>query len=698
MSAPPLSGLGPRRNAVGEQINALRRRKHAGPALYVVAVAVVALAYYGAGRIGLELAYLNGAVAALWPPAGLGLAVLFLYGVRLWPAIVIGDLLLGDYSTPLGTVLAQTLGNTVAVVVAALLLRRLTGGRAGLDRVADVLALVACAVVAAVVSAAFGPVSLLLGDVISADELGQVFRTWALGDAAGVLVVAPVVLTWAGAGLRAIQRRELVEGTVVLAVLVALAELTPQRDVPYIVFPVLLWAAVRLGPRGAATAVLVVCSITVWNTAQNDGPFVRDSITDSLLATQLFIAVSALTSLVLAAETAERTRAGAALAASEASQRALADEQAALRRVATLVASGLPPSRVFGQVTEEVAMLLAMPGANVMRYDGARTATVVGGWSEDGALTLPLGSTFDLDGDTVVAKVLRCGTPQRVDRYEGTSGNLAETMQRSGYRAAVAAPVTVAGRLWGALAAGTRSDEPLPEGLEQQLCDFADLVAQSLANADAHEQLAASRARIVEAGDAERRRLERNLHDGAQQRLVALAVDLTLIGATLEKDPPAARKTLTVAQDDLQQGIDELRELARGIHPAVLTTRGLGPALQALVKRAPVPVEITELPEQRLASPVEAAAYYVVAEAITNVSKYARASHVTVSVRRSSECATVTVSDDGVGGADAAHGTGLRGLADRIEALDGQFYLDSPPERGTRISAEIPVPRSPAQA
>ena len=698
MSAPPLSGLGPRRNAVGEQIDALRRRKHAGPALYVLAVAVVALAYYGAGRIGLELAYLNGAVAALWPPAGLGLAVLFLYGVRLWPAIVIGDLLLGDYSTPLGTVLAQTLGNTVAVVVAALLLRRLTGGRAGLDRVADVLAFVACALVAAVVSAAFGPLSLRLGDVISADELGQVFRTWTLGDAAGVLVVAPFVLTWATAGLRAIHRRELVEGTVVLAVLVALAELTPQRDVPYIVFPVLLWAAVRFGPRGAATAVLVVCSITVWNTAQNDGPFVRDSITDSLLATQLFIAVSALTSLVLAAETAERTRAGAALAASEASQRALADEQAALRRVATLVASGLPPSRVFGQVTEEVAMLLAMPGANVMRYDGARTATVVGGWSEDGALTLPMGSTFDLDGDTVVAKVLRSGTPQRVDRYQDTSGNLAETMQRSGYRAAVAAPVTVGGRLWGALAAGTRSDEPLPEGLEQRLCDFAELVAQALANADAHEQLAASRARIVEAGDAERRRLERNLHDGAQQRLVALAVDLTLIGAKLEKDPPAARKTLTVAQDELQRGLDELRELARGIHPAVLTDRGLGPALQALVKRAPVPVEITELPEQRLASPVEAAAYYVVAEAITNVTKYARASHVTVSVRRSSECATVTVSDDGVGGADAAHGTGLRGLADRIEALDGQFYLDSPPERGTRISAEIPVPRSPAPA
>src|SRR4051794_34611145 len=691
MSTPPLSGLGLRRNAVVEQIDALRRRKRAGLVLYVLAVAVVALAYYGAGRIGLELAYLNGAVAALWPPAGLGLAVLFLYGVRLWPAIVIGDLLLGDYSTPLGTVLAQTLGNIVAVVVAALLLRRLTGGRAGLDRVADVVAFVACALVAAVVSAAFGPLSLRLGGVISADQLGEVFRTWTLGDAAGVLVVAPFVLTWATAGLRAIPSRELLEGAVMLAVLVALAELTPQRDVPYIVFPVLLWAAVRLGPRGAATAVLVVCSITVWNTAQNDGPFVRDSVTESLLATQLFIAVAAVTSLVLAAETAERTRAGAALAASEASQRALANDQVALRRGATLVASGVSPSRVFGQVTEEVAMLLAMPGVNVMRYDGARTATVVGGWSEDGALTLPIGSTFDLDGDTVVGKVLRSGTPQRMDRYEDTSGNLAETMQRSGYRAAVAAPVTVGGRLWGALAAGTRSDEPLPDGLEQRLCDFAELVAQSLANADAHEQLAASRARIVEAGDAERRRLERNLHDGAQQRLVAVAVDLRVVSALLEKDPAAAARLLSGAQEQLAQGLDELRELARGIHPAVLTDRGLGPALESLALRAPVPVEIDKLPDERLSPPVEAAAYYLVAEAITNVAKYAHASHATVFVARSNGSATVVVADDGVGGADAALGTGLRGLADRIEALGGRLDVDSPQAGGTRLSAKIPL-------
>ena len=226
-----------------------------------------------------------------------------------------------------------------------------------------------------------------------------------------------------------------------------------------------------------------------------------------------------------------------------------------------------------------------MSGASIVRYESPGTAMVVGGWSDDGSLRLPVSSTIDLDGDTVVAKVLRTGSPQRAV-YEDAGGTLAAKLQSAGYRAAVAAPVSVGGRLWGAVAAGTRSADPLPDGDEQRLCDFAELVAQALANADAHEQLAASRARIVEAGDAERRRLERNLHDGAQQRLVSVAVDLRVVGAILEKDPPAAREHLSAAQDQLAQGLDDLRELARGIHPAVLTDRGLGPALEALAMRA----------------------------------------------------------------------------------------------------------------
>jgi signal transduction histidine kinase len=657
---------------------------------YAASTALIALAYYLMGRIGLELAYLDGAVAAAWPPAGLGLAVLVLYGPRAVPGIVIGDLFLGDYSTPLGTVLAQTVGNTVALVVAALLLLRLTHGRRALDRVSDVLAFIASALVAAAISAAFGPTALRLGGVIPTDELGAVFRTWTLGDAAGALVVAPAVLTWAALGVHGIRRRDLLEGAVVLVVLLVLVELPAQRDVPYVVFPALLWAALRFGPRGAATAILLVCAITVWNTAQNSGPFVRDSLTDSLLATQLFIATAAVTSLLLAAVTAERTRAARALAATEAAQRALADEQAALRRVATLVAGDAAPSRVFEQVTEEVGRLLGMPGANVMHYDGVRTATVVGAWSEEGPPRFPVGAQLDVDGDTVVARVVRTGSAARVD-YEQAGGRLASAALDAGYRAAVAAPVNVGGRVWGVVAAASTSDEPLPEGIEQRLCDFAELVAQALANADAYEKLAASRARLVQVADAERQRLERNLHDGAQQRLVSVALELSMVAAKLKSDPAGAGELLKTAQADLLTGLDELRELARGIHPVVLTERGLGAALDALVARAPVPVEIASMPDERLSGPVEAAMYYVVAESITNVAKYAHASSASVSIGRENGSATVIVSDDGVGGADPAGGSGLRGLAARVEALNGRLDVDSPVGGGTCIKAEIPL-------
>jgi signal transduction histidine kinase len=691
MGVTPVTRAARDRHDVRGWIVALRRSRRGGLALYVCSVASLALAYYVAGRIGLELAYLDGAVAALWPPAGLGLAVLFLGGVRLWPGIVIGDLLLGDFSTPFATVVAQTVGNTLALVVAALVLRRLTGGRGELERVADVAALLACALLAAVISGAVGPLALRFGEVIEPNELGRVFRTWILGDASGVLVVAPALLTWATRGLQGIRRREALEGAFALVALVVLAELPPQRDVPYIVFPVLLWAALRFGPRGAATAILVVCSITVWNTAQSEGPFVRESLTDSLLATQLFIAISAITALLLAAVTAERTRAARGLAAAESAQRALADEQAALRRIATLVAGEPSPSRVFEQVTEEVGRLLGLPGASVMHYDGVSAATVVGAWSEDGQPRFPVGTKLDLDGDTVVAKVVRSGSAQRVERYEEVRGTLAATVRSVGYRASVAAPVSVGGRLWGVLAAATTSEDALPEGLERRLCDFAELVAQALANADAYEKLAASRARVVEVGDGERRRLERNLHDGAQQRFVSVAIGLSVVGSKLENDPRAARELLATAQEDLAQGLADLRELARGIHPVILTERGLGPALDALLARAPVPVEIVEMPEERLTAQIEAAAYYVVAEAVTNVGKYAHASCATVGVTRSNGYATVTVSDDGVGGADPSQGSGLQGLAARVESLNGRLDVDSPPGRGTHVRAEIPL-------
>ncbi|MGH3039793.1 MAG: sensor histidine kinase, partial [Gaiellaceae bacterium] len=205
-----------------------------------------------------------------------------------------------------------------------------------------------------------------------------------------------------------------------------------------------------------------------------------------------------------------------------------------------------------------------------------------------------------------------------------------------------------------------------------------------------HEyELRRSRARLVEASDVERRRLERNLHDGAQQRLVSLSLMLRLAQARVEDDPEQADRLLGQASDELAQALEELRELARGIHPAVLSDRGLGAALEALVSRTPLPVEI-EIPEARLPEPIEAAAYYVVSEALANVAKYAEASSVAVSIASVNGHALVEIVDDGVGGADPAKGSGLRGLVDRIEALDGRLEVESPPGQGTRIRVEIP--------
>ena len=204
------------------------------------------------------------------------------------------------------------------------------------------------------------------------------------------------------------------------------------------------------------------------------------------------------------------------------------------------------------------------------------------------------------------------------------------------------------------------------------------------------EELRASRARIVEAGTDERRRLERNLHDGAQQRLVALSLTLRLAQGKVHDDPDQAEELMSAAQEELTLALAELRELARGIHPAVLSDRGLTAALEALAGRAPIPVELAELPRERLPEPIEAAAYFVVAEALTNVAKYSHASGATVSVSRMDGHAIVEVADDGVGGADPSRGSGLAGLTDRLAALDGRLEIESPAGGGTLVRAEIP--------
>jgi amino acid transporter/putative methionine-R-sulfoxide reductase with GAF domain len=382
-----------------------------------------------------------------------------------------------------------------------------------------------------------------------------------------------------------------------------------------------------------------------------------------------------------------------AIANAEVSERIerLAQEQAALRRVATLIARAASAEEVFSAVAEEVASVLNLQVVTVCRYQ--KDVVVV--LSSLGIPAFPAGSRWPLDGQSLPGSVYRTGGPVRVDDFtdELTGAFGIYAMARDGdLKSGLGVPIVVDGAVWGSVNAGSTEERGFPAEAEERLARFTDLVATSVQNATMREQLVASRARVVAAADESRRRIERDLHDGAQQRFVSLALSLRLAQAQLRTNPEGAAEILSAAREELAHALAELQELARGIHPAALTLDGLRTALVGLTERAPIPVQIMRIPTERLPEAVEVAIYYLVAEAVTNVAKYAQATRATIVVDRleGDGSVAVTVEDDGVGGADASNGTGLVGLTDRIEALGGRLGIESPPGRGTRLTATIP--------
>jgi amino acid transporter/GAF domain-containing protein len=381
-----------------------------------------------------------------------------------------------------------------------------------------------------------------------------------------------------------------------------------------------------------------------------------------------------------------------AIANAEARERVerLAQEQAALRRVATLIARAASAEEVYSAVAEEVAGVLNLQVVTVSRYE--KDAVVV--LSSLGISALPSGSRWPLDVPSLPGSVYRTGGPVRIDDFtDGPTGDFGiYAMARNGsVKCGLGAPIVVDGAVWGSVNAGSTDERAFPAEAEERLARFTDLVATSVQNATMRDQLVASRARVIAAADESRRQIERNLHDGAQQRLVSLSLSLRLAEAQLGTNPERAAEILSAASEELTQALAELRELAGGIHPAILTHQGLEAALVALAARAPVPVEVTSCPEQ-LPAPVETAAYYIVSEALTNASKHAVATRAWVSLRVEGGMLNLSVRDDGVGGADPTRGSGLIGLRDRVEALAGTIEIDSPPGAGTCIGAAIPVP------
>jgi signal transduction histidine kinase len=379
------------------------------------------------------------------------------------------------------------------------------------------------------------------------------------------------------------------------------------------------------------------------------------------------------------------------LAASREELTRLVEEQAALRRVATLVARTVSASELFETVTHEVGLLSGADLARMERYEADGTVTGVGAWSRDAEQKLVVGTRIALEGVSIAALVRDSGGPVRVDTFAQASGPIADEARALGIRSSVGCPIVVQGRLWGVIAASSKSEAPFAPDTEAQIAEFTELVATAVANAEARAELAASRARIVSAADETRRRIERDLHDGTQQRLVSLGLELRLAQSTVPPDLGELREEIGRAAKELGGVIDDLREISRGIHPAILSEGGLGPALRTLARRSAIPVELEVRRETRFPAPIEVAAYYVVSEALANAAKHAHASVAEVLVEARDGLLDLTIHDDGVGGADPARGSGLTGLTDRVEALGGTLSVVSSTGEGTSLHVELPI-------
>jgi signal transduction histidine kinase len=373
--------------------------------------------------------------------------------------------------------------------------------------------------------------------------------------------------------------------------------------------------------------------------------------------------------------------------------RQLAELQAALRRVATLVARAVPSSEVFSAVAEELARYLGVPHAALLRYEPDGTAVVLAARDEDATKKMRVGMRFSVQGESVAAMVFRTGRSARMDSHDEVAGPDAKYISDLGIYSGVGSPIVVDGSLWGSAVVGSLRPHTLPLDTEDRVRDFADLAATAIADAETRAQLTASRARIVAASDNARRRFERDLHDGAQQRLVSLGLKLRTAEALVPLELTTLRDQILEIVTGLRGVSEDLRETSRGIHPAILSRGGLGPALKTLARRSTVPVELRVDVDvaQRLPDSAEVGAYYLVAEALTNAAKHAEASEVRVRVEADAASLRVTIRDDGVGGADSRKGSGLIGLTDRVEALGGRLQISSIAGHGTSLMATIPL-------
>ncbi len=670
-------------------------RRLATLALKIVVLAVV---YHLAARLGLRMAYVQINTSPVWPPTGIALAALLIFGRELWPGVTLG-VLLGSLLTgaPRDLAIGMAVGNTLEALAGVYLLRRAFRFHNAIDRIQDVVGLAAVATMSTAISASVGTASLVLTGLAGPEGLGGIWITWWIGDLLGALVVAPAIVVWATANPLGPRPRRSVEGGALL-VLMAVVTWYVFGDRPstgiyhqaliYLVFPFVLWAALRFGQRGSTAAVLLVSGIAIWGTVQDVGPFSLQSTNDGLVLLQTFTGVVSLTALILAAATIERARAAHTL-------RQRAEELSTLNDASKTFLGYPHVPEIYSAICQQAVSRLGLDAAwlETAGQEGpnGRPAAVHG---------LPLEGIADIQAawETSIAAEDPAGVRVVHETHASSS--------RDGYQSYAAIPLVFSGRPLGVLRLLSREKSFFTPDRMLLIQSYANLAALIVQNGWLFEEVRLSNRqlhglsqRLMQAQEEERLHLSRELHDESGQLLAGLMVQLGL----LERDahqPATVQKALLGLKSITGQLQSNLHKLAVDLRPASLDHLGLVTALQQLAREfskqngIQVEFEAVGMQSGRLPADVETAIFRIVQESLTNVVLHARATRVDVLISRRGGRVAATVEDNGIGFLPSSppfeDHLGLFGMRERVEMLDGKFTLESSPGKGTTVNVEIP--------
>jgi signal transduction histidine kinase len=669
-------------------------------AINLAKILVLAVVYHLAARVGLKMAYVQANTSPVWPPTGIGLAALLIFGVRFWPGISLG-VFFGSLLTgaPVSLALGITIGNTLEALAAVFLLRRYVGFQNKIERIRDVVGLVTVSIVCTTIGASIGTLTLMLTGNGAWPSFWAIWFTWWIGDLLGALVVAPVLLTWIPLELIRINKRIIVEVGTLLLMMISITWFVFSSQPPsgifhqamiYVIFPFVIWAALRFDQRGATTAIFIVSGIAIWGTSQGWGPFSFESKNDSLVLLQTFMAVVALTALILAAATSERRKATDAL-------RQRLEDLATLNESSKTFLDNFEISNIYNIICKLAVTHLGLDVAWIETQEETNSTQV---------------TVYGVVPGLIPGLKEKWQNPDpspQVDLpvIKTMSNHFEKGESAEAYQSYAAFPLLFSNRLIGTLCLFSKRKDIFTPDNQVLMQSYANLAAVAIQNSlffdeirRSNRQLHGLSQRLMKAQEQERLNLSRELHDESGQLLTALTVQLGLLDRSVNQ-PVTLRKGIDELKNTAILIQENLHKLAVNLRPASLDHLGLVTTLQQYISEfnrqydIPVDFEAVAMEGIRLPIEVETALFRIIQESLTNVVLHARATRVDVLLSLHNNHMVTIVEDDGVGFLEGSpsleDNLGLFGMRERIEMLGGTFTLESSPGKGTTVKAEVPI-------